>query len=123
MRTKITIDGKEVELLSNAATPYRFKQVFGKDLIRFFTEAATSKDYADDTETVVTAQQMAYIMARQADGDLSKLSEDDFLQWMEQFDPLPFNNFDTVLQVMSAYTGQTQTTSEPKKKVDPQSGK
>ena len=119
MRSKVTIDGKEIELLSNAATPYRFKQAFGTDLIRFFTDAATSKEYADDTETVVIAQQMAYVMAKQADGsDLTRISMEDFLVWMEQFDPIPFNNFDTVIQIIEAYTGQQKTTSESKKKAD-----
>lgn len=118
MRSKVTIDGKEIEMLSNAATPYRFKQVFQKDLIRFFTDAATKK-LSDDAETVTIAQQMAYVMAKQAEGgDLSKLSEDDFLTWMEGFDPLPFNSFEVVSEILGAYTGQQKTTTTPKKKVD-----
>lgn len=118
MRSKITIDGKEVELLSNAATPYRFKQVFGKDLIRIFTNAATNK-LLDDADTVTMAQQMAYIMAKQAEGgDLSALSEDDFLLWMENFDPLPFNSFEVAASIIAVYSGQQKTTSQPKKKAD-----
>jgi len=114
MTKDILIGGKAVRMTANAATAYRYKQVFGKDLMKIFQDIAKSEQ-AD----VNTFQELAYVMAKQASGEAGKISIDDYLIWLEAFDP--FEIAAASGQIMELYTGQKITTSKPKKKADQQS--
>ena len=43
MYKKVTIDGKELEFTANAATPYRYKQVFHRDLLKILGNEANAE--------------------------------------------------------------------------------
>lgn len=101
------IGGKELELVANAATPFRFKQVFHKDL---FSVLGNEERAAE--EGVETITQLAYVMTKQAEKtDMNKLSEDGFIDWLEDFPPMAF--VDSAEEILNAYMDQTQGTATP----------
>ena len=82
----IAIGGREYIFAANAATPFRYKQLFNEDLFVVFSEAAKTEESAPLAETVA---KMAYIMIRQAEkADMNKISMEDFMSWLEDFGPM-----------------------------------
>ena len=116
---KVKIGEKEVEMVSNGATPYRFKQIFHKDLLKFFADAVNGK--ADDGEAADMASRLGYVMAMQAaKADLTKLNEDTFIDWLEAFEAN-----DVILaaeDIMGVYGRNMDQTSVAKKKGGRRSG-
>ena len=114
---KVKIGSKEIEMVSNGATPYRFKQVFHKDLLKFFSDAVSGK--VDDGEAAEVSSKLGFIMAKQNEmADLTKLSEESFIEWTEMFEPN-----DLILaaeDIVAIYSGNMQQTSEAKKEEGPQ---
>ena len=107
MFKKILINGNEMELAANAATPFRFKQVFKKDLLSVFAdeEKATQEGFE-------VVPELAYIMNKQAQkADMAKLSYDDFIAWLEGFEPMAF--LEASEEIVGAYTESTTTSSTP----------
>lgn len=103
----VTIDGKDLELTANAATPFRYKQVFQRDLLQILG----NEDKAEK-EGVEAVTQLAYIMNKQAEkADMGKLSTDDFLNWLEGFSAMAF--IENAEEILNVYMDQTQTTSTP----------
>ena len=101
----ITIDGREIKLAANAATPFRFRQMFKKDLLQIL-----GNEEKAESEGVEAISELAFIMAKQAEGaDLSKMSEDDFITWLEEFGPMAF--IESAQDILEAYTDQEKTTS------------
>lgn len=107
MFAKLTIGEKEVELSANAATPFRFKQVFKKDIFSVF-----GNEQKAEQEGFETIAELAYVMARQAEkADMGKLNEDDFVAWLEGFEPMDFAN--SAEEILNAYMGTTVTSANP----------
>lgn len=104
---KVTIGKHEVEMAANAATPFRFTQIFGDD---FMSEITT--DLTDAKATTVFTR-LAYVMACQAEKkDMSKCNEDTFVRWLEQFE---FQDFVGALpEIAAIYAGTAKTNSDPK---------
>ena len=73
----INLDGgKELKLAANAATPFRYKQLFGGDLLQIFQQSAEKNQEAVLADVV---SQLAFIMNRQAEGvNMNTISEDEF---------------------------------------------
>jgi hypothetical protein len=112
MRKEITLDGAQVTLEANAATPLRYKKVFpGKDLLRDLDSTET-----DPTSAVETIARLAFIMMRQADGSITTASEDDFIEWMESLSPETFIGQDALIDVLSVYNKQAAKSIQAKKK-------
>lgn len=114
MTKSITLEGgKEVKLAANAATPFRFKQLFGSDLLRIFQQSTKSEDDGMTLGEVVT--QMAFIMNRQAEGaNMNDISMDDFFSWLEGFEAMDFVNAGE--EIINVYLSSTKTSVEAKKK-------
>ena len=107
MFKKITIDGKELEFAANAATPFRFKQVFHKDLFSIL-----GNEQKAESEGVEAVTQLAYIMAKQAEkADMNKLSEDEFMTWLEDFSGMAFVS--AAEDILNIYMDSTVGTSTP----------
>ena len=97
MYKTIIIDGNEVEFAANAATPFRYKQVFKSDL---FAVLGNEKRAEEEGAEVVT--RLAYIMNKQAQkADMNKLNEEDFITWLEGFSSMAFIN--VADQIINAY--------------------
>lgn len=114
MTKSITLEGgKEVKLAANAATPFRFKQLFGSDLLRIFQQSTKSEYDGMTLGEVVT--QMAFIMNRQAEGaNMNDISMDDFFSWLEGFEAMDFVNAGE--EIINVYLSSTKTSVEAKKK-------
>ena len=107
MFKKITIDDREIEFAANAATPFRFKQVFHKDLFSILG----NEDKAQN-EGVEAITQLAYIMAKQAEkADMNKLNEDEFMSWLEDFSGMAFVN--AAEEILNVYMDSTVGTVTP----------
>lgn len=113
MLGKINAGGKELEVLANAATPIRYKQVFHRNLMGFFLGKETDETNAE------MVQELAYIMVRAAErADMGKLSYEDYIEWLEGFDALAFSNQETASALIDVYQGNQITDSEVKKNQD-----
>ena len=107
MFTKIKVDGNEMEFAANAATPFRFKQVFKKDLLAIFADEAKAQ-----TEGIEAVSELAFIMNKQAEkADMNRLTYEEFITWLEGFEPMAFVNASE--EIITAYTDSTVSTSTP----------
>lgn len=111
MIKEIQVGGKVIPMLSNAATPVYFRQVFGKDLLVFLqgmNKEGISEGFSE------TISELAYTMTKQADGaKLVHLSFDNYLKWLEDFGPLDFETASA--EILSLYTSSGRTLSRSKK--------
>lgn len=114
-------DGSSIDVpfLANAATPFRYKAVFGRDLLVLFQTSFSNGAYDIDFVT-----ELAYVMAMQAQGksggvDLNKISKDDMLIWLEQFDGFELVNKSK--DIIEVYLGNSNISSKEKKKARKQS--
>lgn len=103
----LNIDGREIEFSANAATPFRYRQVFHKDLLSILGNEEKAQN-----EGVEAVTELAFIMAKQAEkADMGKLNEEVFFEWLEGFGSMAFvNNAEDILNI---YMESTETTSTP----------
>lgn len=112
MRGTVKIGEHEIEMSCNAATPIRFQQVFGKNLLTYFVNS----DKVAPEDSTMAMQELAYIMTRSAEGtDMNVLSYEDYLHWLEDYDPLDFLNAETTEQIINLYLANSKTASKAKK--------
>ena len=110
MYKEIKVGDKLVPMIANAATPIRYRQVFGKNLLKYFFG-----EEAQD-EVVAMTGELAYIMAKSGEGaDMNRLSIEDYTVWLEGFDAMAFVDPDTVTQIIKLYQGNMETESTAKK--------
>lgn len=107
MKGTVNINGKEVELVANAASPYLYRQIFQEDFLRKIQEKEPDTDIM---------QRMGYVMAMQATkstAEVLKLTQKDFIEWLCDFDPLDI--LTATEDITALYFKQTAKTSSPKK--------
>lgn len=103
----VEIDGKGIELAANAATPFRYKQVFHKDLLTIL-----GNEERAETEGVEAVTELAFIMAKQAEkADMTKLTYDEFLSWLEDFSAMAF--IEGAEDIMNVYMESAKGTATP----------
>lgn len=113
MEKVIKIGTKDVALSANAATPIRFRNIFGKDLLTIVSEG-TSPERIDMKVASEVAPELAFIMAKSAEkADMTKLNEDKMIEWLEQFEPMDLIN--ATDGIFSVYFGDSETEVEAKK--------
>ncbi len=93
----ITIDGRDIPFSCTAGTLRRYRQMFHRDVLRDMKKitaaARESADLPDDAAD--TIENLAYIMAKQADPDLP-----DMETWLDQFEPLSiYNSFPDLMDL------------------------
>lgn len=109
---------ENIEFVSNAATCRRYKMIFGDDLLTKFANAEKDVDGVKKYD-IDFLPELAYVMAMQAaamsdqEVNLLKLNNDTFIDWLEQFDSMSFENKAT--EILNVYLGTQITASEPKK--------
>lgn len=113
MRKVINIGGIDVAFKASAATTIKFRNKFGKDMIKEMTK--TYAEYKDSNVTVYSAEtlemffKLAYIMAKQANPSIT----DDPDEWLDGFEVFPI---DVVFpQIMELWQNSLQTTEVAKK--------
>lgn len=110
MRQNIFIGSKSVEMVANAATPFRFRNVFKKDLLKIFSNPSEDNVSAQ----LEAGQMLAYIMAKQAEGvDMNKLTEEQFYVWLEDFSSSDM--YDSLEAIVNLWQATGETSSTPKK--------
>lgn len=116
MYGKVKIGNKEIEMVANGATPYRFKQLFHEDLLRL---AVKSGDEIDNVNLFIQA---GFIMAKQAEkADFSTLNIEDFYNWLEEFEA---NDVAMAAgDIANIYAGNAETSENPKPKAARRSGR
>lgn len=98
---------RTVPMLANAATPIRYKMIFGKDLLR----SAISDDGEIDAEIV---SKLAYLMSKQsAKVDLRTLNVEEYIAWLEDYDSMAFVN--NAEEIFAVYIGSKGGSSKAKK--------
>ena len=103
----IRVGEKELDLSANAATPFRFKQVFKKDLLSTF-----SSEEKAEKEGFEAVSELAYIMAKHAEhADMNKLNEEDFINWLEGFEPMDFA--EAAEDILGVYMGNLMSSATP----------
>ncbi|MBR3237043.1 MAG: hypothetical protein IKF99_01245 [Oscillospiraceae bacterium] len=105
MRKVITIDGKDVPIAFSADTPRQYREAFGRDLIQDMMGMQKSVDTS-------ILENLAYIMAKAADPELQDVTIHD---WLQRFDSVTAM-YSSADQILAAWTDNTQTGSESKKK-------
>ena len=108
MYEKVQIGDKTVEMLSNAASPVFFRQVFHEDFLAKTAEMNSSG--AIDTDTF---SKMFFIIVKQAEkADLMKLNFNSYIEWISQFELVDLIN---VLPDIATFVfGQMQGSAVPK---------
>ena len=117
MKKDLVIDGRTLALSANAATPIRYKMTFNQDIIIQLGDIKENRSIL--TETL---SQMAYIMNKQAEGDLASLSFENYLTWLETFDD-PNTFVDCANDLVDFYLKNTKTGSKAKNPKGPRNAK
>lgn len=113
MYKEINIGEHVVPLESNGATPIRFRKVFHTDIVKMF-----DSDEVDE----ISIRELGYVMAKSAEkADMNKLSEDDFIEWISQFEN--FDIMNALEDIITVYLGNNDVTSKAKKSVARKTGK
>ena len=114
MYREVKLGSHTVPMVANAATVIRYRQIFKRDVLVLFNQT-TQSDYTGE---------IAYVMAMQAaKEDFSKLNNDTFLEWAEQFDVLDLFSEDSSQEIVGLFLEQQKTLVKEKKKAAEQSGK
>lgn len=111
------VDGAETPtgLMANAATPYRYKQIFGEDLLTKFANAQAEIE-GRAVYQIGFIPELAYVMALQAEKDparIDKATQADFFKWIEQFESFAFES--KADEIIEVYVRNMSGTSEAKK--------
>lgn len=107
----IKLDGeRELALKSNAATIIAYHETFHEDLLNDMIKM--SQGGLGPTETATTVARMAYIMNRQAQGELEKLGTQDFYEWLSDFGSTEL--FEIMADVIEVWNDNAKTASKPK---------
>lgn len=113
--TEVLIGGKSVRMHANAATPLRYKMIFGKDIIVEINRM--NKGLIDEGELIELTGQIAFVMNMQAEKtreQLSKITKNEYLDWLEEFDgAMVFAN--AAEAIMNVYLGNEKGDSSSKK--------
>lgn len=110
---------KDFDFMAVGTTQYRYKQVFGKELMVGISRLINQdlSTIGEDADFSVI-DKLAFIMNCQAEKkDLNKQNLDTFLEWVEQFEPSSLLN--NMNEIISIYIGNKASTSTPKKEVEP----
>lgn len=110
---------KDFDFLAVGSTQYRYKQLFKQELMRDITKMvnAESNSIGNDADFTVS-DKLAFVMNCQAEKkDLNNQNFDTFLEWIEQFDSSELIKH--MGEFIGIYLGNKESTSEPKKEVEP----
>lgn len=106
MYGRIKIGDKDVELVANAATPYRYQQIFREDYLK----KVSGKEETDPTDFFV---KIGFVMAMQAaKKDMSKINLESFFKWLEGFEPADV--FAAASDIADVYNGEAAGNVDPK---------
>ena len=101
-----------IPMRANGRTPLYYRQIFHKDILSAFSSEGSQITMASEN-----VPEVAYVLAMSGEGaDMSKLNEDTFEEWLEQFEAM-----DLLMageDIFDVYLGNLATTSKSKKKAN-----
>ncbi|MFQ6793789.1 MAG: hypothetical protein ACLRT4_13605 [Thomasclavelia sp.] len=106
----ITIEDKQIPMMSNGATLREYRRFFQRDLISDFMKvqkAVKLKKY-DDFEITAMVENITWTLAHKADPNI-----DDIDKWLEQFDS-PFAILKKFNEIAELLDKSMKTTVKPK---------
>ena len=117
MIKEFNLGGKALTLSANAGTPVRYKMTFAGDLLKDISSKESATEELPDT-----VSQLTYIMNKQALGETSDLSFENYLEWLEQIeDPTVFLTHS--VDIITFYLQNVKTGSKVKNPKGPRNAK
>ena len=113
MTEKIKIGDIDVPMKANGATLFYYRDKFGRDLLEDMNKITLSEITG---ESIMCLQQLAFIMAKQADDTIP-----DFLEWLDSFDTFPFDEI--AIPVVTLWQKSSISTSAQKNAASRRKGK
>lgn len=101
----VTIGNTEVGMNATASSPIRYRKIFGRD---FFVESVRENP---DPYLYV---EMGYVMHRMYDNTIAQASYDDYVEWLDSFEPV--DALDAVSDIAALWSASRKTMTQPKKK-------
>ena len=115
----VKIGDKDVPMLSMASVDIYFRNIFHIDPVKLQTSTE------DEGDIINFISQMGFVMAKFAElkdrKEMNKLTEGDFIDWMDGFERTDYLN--ALLDIRATYEGQTITSADAKKNTDEPSDK
>lgn len=108
MEKMITVDGKEMRMVANGATPRVYRVIFGSDVFGDIQNAVEGNTLKD----VSAIEQLAYVLGRQG-GSISPETSID--EWLGSIDD-PMGVINAAGDVLTLWAGNRTTLSQSKKK-------
>lgn len=114
MYNLVSIGDKEVPMLAMASIDVYYRNIFHEDPVKRESELTGA------AEAVEFYTRMGFVMAKFAEfknrENMSKLNEDAFVEWLDQFDRMDMAN--ALADVQKTYNGQSVTYADAKKNND-----
>ncbi len=107
----VKIGDKTVKFKASAATPRLYRIKFNRDIFTDYEKLITGENGLGKEEIEIF-EDIAYIMAKQADCTVPDTAE----EWLDKSDSV-FTIYTLIPTILELWNGNTKTTSEAKKKV------
>lgn len=122
MRKDISVGGVIIPCVANAFTPILYRQIFRRDFmteIQSFAKLKGKKvtEYTDEDKALAFERTnsfagLAFTMKEQATDksvkDLVKLTEIDFYEWLTSFEPMAFEDVNTITDILNLWRGNAE---------------
>ena len=108
MEKMINIDGKEMRMVANGATPRVYRMMFKRDVFGDITHAIKDDQLVDAS----AIEQLAFVLGRQGGSIPEDMDIDAWLETLE--DPMALIN--AAGDILTLWMGNRTTISTPKKK-------
>lgn len=116
MQKSITIGDREIPFKATASTPRRYREKFGGDLLVEINKLLPKFSVGSLEEgDLQVFENMAYVMARQADPEISEDPDD----WLDQFEILDL--YQALPQLIELWGLNAAPIADEKKRADRQS--
>lgn len=112
MEKYIKIDGRDILFRATASTPRRYRQKFQRDLFEDISELIFSvkKEIPLSAKLLESFENIAYIMAKQADDTISESPDD----WLDGFTMMSI--YKVLPELINLWAENEETLNESKKK-------
>lgn len=108
MEKMVNIDGKEMRMVANGATPRVYRMMFKRDIFGDITNAIKNEQLVDAS----AIEQLAFVLGRQGGSIPEDMDIDAWLETLE--DPMALIN--AAGDILMLWMGNRTTLSTPKKK-------
>lgn len=119
MYNVVKIGSEPVPMLAMASVDLYYRQIFHEDAIKL----QSGKDF-DEGDLINFTMRMGFVMAKFAElkdrKAMSKLNEDAFLEWLDNFERADY--LGALAEIRAVYEGQSLTDADAKKNTGEQTG-